>query len=122
LATPWSLTLISLGGKGSGRRTSRSSCLPVAQECGGGFTRTLARELGPAGILVNAVMPGITLTERIGAAGPEAFWRAREQASPIGRLPRPEKVVPTVAFLGPEPILPSPARLFEPEAGCRAKG
>jgi 3-oxoacyl-[acyl-carrier protein] reductase len=29
-----------------------------------GLTRSLARELGPAGILVNVVMPGPTLTER----------------------------------------------------------
>src|SRR5262249_61278070 len=41
-----------------------------------GLTRTLAKELGPDGILVNVVMPGLTLTERNAAELPAA---AREQ-------------------------------------------
>lgn len=64
-----------------------------------GLTRTLSKELGPAGILVNVVMPGVTLTERMAAALPAAVRQQREQASPIRRLLPPEEVVPTIVFL-----------------------
>ncbi len=64
-----------------------------------GLTRTLSLELGPAGILVNVVMPGLTLTEGMTARVPAAFLKARAKASPIGRLLGPEEVVPTIVFL-----------------------
>ncbi len=64
-----------------------------------GLVRTLTKELGPAGILVNAVLPSTTLTEHIEALLPAPARAAREQASPIRRLLTPEDVVPTVAFL-----------------------
>jgi 3-oxoacyl-[acyl-carrier protein] reductase len=64
-----------------------------------GFTRTLAKEIGPEGILVNIVMPGGTLTERIrDELTPE---RLHMQASslPIRRLPMPDEVARIVVFL-----------------------
>lgn len=67
-----------------------------------GLTRTLSKELGPAGILVNVVMPGLTLTERNRAGlgqRPELLAQL-EQASPIRRLLPPEEVVPAIVFLG----------------------
>jgi 3-oxoacyl-[acyl-carrier protein] reductase len=65
-----------------------------------GLTRTLCKELGPTGILVNVVIPGVTLTERMAATLPPAVRRHREQVSPIRRLLPPEEVVPTIVFLG----------------------
>jgi 3-oxoacyl-[acyl-carrier protein] reductase len=64
-----------------------------------GLTQTLAKELGPAGVLVNVVMPGPTMTERMRAHLPDDARRAREQATPIRRLLGPEEVAPTIAFL-----------------------
>ena len=64
-----------------------------------GLTRTLARELGPAGILVNVVMPGFTLTERNAGRIPDERRRQVEQASPIRRILPPEEVVPSIVFL-----------------------
>jgi 3-oxoacyl-[acyl-carrier protein] reductase len=64
-----------------------------------GLTRTLCKELGPAGILINVVMPGPTLTERMSAALPPTVKQQRAQASPIRRLLPPEEVVPTIVFL-----------------------
>jgi 3-oxoacyl-[acyl-carrier protein] reductase len=64
-----------------------------------GLTRTLSKELGPTGILVNVVMPGATLTERNVAALPAAVREQMEKASPIRRLLPPEEVVPTIVFL-----------------------
>jgi 3-oxoacyl-[acyl-carrier protein] reductase len=64
-----------------------------------GLTRTLAKELGPVGILVNVAMPGVTLTERMADALPPAIREQRASTSPIRRLLAPEEVVPTIAFL-----------------------
>ena len=64
-----------------------------------GLTRTLARELGPAGILTNVVMPGLTLTEQIREMVPAAEREELARQSPIRRLLTPEDVVPTIVFL-----------------------
>jgi 3-oxoacyl-[acyl-carrier protein] reductase len=64
-----------------------------------GLTRTLAKELGPAGILTNVVMPGLTLTERTLERLPATLREQIAQGSPIRRLLPPEEVVPTIVFL-----------------------
>lgn len=64
-----------------------------------GLTRTLSKELGPVGILVNVVMPGLTLTERNATNIPEAMRTQIAQSSPIRRLLGPDEVVPTIVFL-----------------------
>jgi hypothetical protein len=46
----------------------------------------ISKELGPAGILVNVVMPGATLTKRNVAVLPAAIREQMEKASPISRL------------------------------------
>ena len=65
-----------------------------------GLTRTLAVELGRAGILVNVVMPGLTLTEtnveRIAAEELASI----AATSPIGRLLRADEVAGPILFLG----------------------
>lgn len=65
-----------------------------------GLTRVLARELGPAGILSNVVMPGFTLTERNRDQFPQAMQAAVAQQTPTGRLTRPEDVAALIVFLG----------------------
>lgn len=64
-----------------------------------GIARTLARSLGPDGITVNCVAPGLTLTAAAQAAMPaEAFDRVRDRQA----LPRslvPADVAGVVAFL-----------------------
>lgn len=60
------------------------------------LTRSLARELAPKGVLVNAVSPGPILTERT----KDAPWlAAHEKASPIGRAAMPEDIAEVVLFL-----------------------
>jgi 3-oxoacyl-[acyl-carrier protein] reductase len=63
-----------------------------------GLTRSLARELGPANIVVNAVLPGFLATDM--SSSLES--RKREQIvrrTPLGRLGEAADVVPVVRFL-----------------------
>ena len=65
-----------------------------------GLTRTLALELGPSGILVNVVMPGLTLTENNIERFPTATLEPIAAATPLRRLLRAEEVATTIVFLG----------------------
>jgi NAD(P)-dependent dehydrogenase (short-subunit alcohol dehydrogenase family) len=65
-----------------------------------GFARCLARELGPQGILVNTVMPGLTRTERSTAEIPEHILRNVAEQTATQRLPVPVEVANAVVFLG----------------------
>jgi 3-oxoacyl-[acyl-carrier protein] reductase len=61
-------------------------------------TRTLAAELGPSGIRVNAVAPGLTQTEMAEMMDPRAATRMIE-SSAMGRSARPQEVADVVHFL-----------------------
>lgn len=63
-----------------------------------GLTRSAAKELGPAGIRVNAVAPGFIRTDLLGDLDAEGR-AARVAATPLGRLGEPEDVAEVVAFL-----------------------
>lgn len=66
-----------------------------------GFTRGLARDLGPSGITANIVHPGPTDTDMNPATAPEADVQRRAMAIP--RFSDPEEVANLVAWLaGPE--------------------
>jgi 3-oxoacyl-[acyl-carrier protein] reductase len=62
------------------------------------FTKALARELGPMGIRVNAVAPGLIDTAMIAAMKPEQVERIVNSAA-LGRIGRAEEVACAVAFL-----------------------
>lgn len=63
-----------------------------------GMTRSLARELGPRGIRVNAVAPGYLETDMSGSLGDEQRSQI-ERRTPLGRLGTVEDVVPVIEFL-----------------------
>ena len=74
-----------------------------------GLMKTLARELGPEGIRVNAVMPGYVMTDRVMHLAMDRARRSgksldeviREISSeiPLGRIAKPEEIGYVVAFL-----------------------
>jgi 3-oxoacyl-[acyl-carrier protein] reductase/meso-butanediol dehydrogenase/(S,S)-butanediol dehydrogenase/diacetyl reductase len=75
-----------------------------------GFTQSLAMELAPAGITVNAVCPSGVDSERLDYLGRRddgtydaevhaAEIRRRAALNPLGRLTKPEDVAEVVAFL-----------------------
>jgi 3-oxoacyl-[acyl-carrier protein] reductase len=64
-----------------------------------GLTKSLAREFGPAGIRVNAVAPGPTVTELSAGMLAGDGSRRREADLPAGRLGEPGDVADTVVFL-----------------------
>jgi 3-oxoacyl-[acyl-carrier protein] reductase len=66
-----------------------------------GLTRKLAQRLGPRGIRVNCVCPGIIETPRWRSAGePEPrFARRWRKMAPLGRFGRAEEVASLVLFL-----------------------
>ena len=64
-----------------------------------GLTRALAAELGPAGILVNAVSPGFVLTDLTRRSLSEAEIAALCGQIPCRRMADPAEIAELVAFL-----------------------
>jgi 3-oxoacyl-[acyl-carrier protein] reductase len=64
-----------------------------------GLTRSLFVELAPEGILINVVMAGLTLTDHAKASLSAASLEQAASNSPLRRLPTPEEVARTIAFL-----------------------
>ena len=71
---------------------------PVSKFAVNGFTVALARELGPKGIRVNAVAPGITETDMMKAVPKDIIQPMIDQI-PLHRLGKPEDIANAFAFL-----------------------
>jgi 3-oxoacyl-[acyl-carrier protein] reductase len=65
------------------------------------ITRSLAQELGPRKIRVNAVNPGVVETEGLHATGfaEGEFRQTTEAQTPLGRIGQPKDIAPAVVFL-----------------------
>ncbi len=62
------------------------------------LTKALAQELGPSGIRVNAVAPGVILTDMVSNVSPDTLESLR-QDTPIQRNGRPEDVARAMLYL-----------------------
>lgn len=65
------------------------------------ITKSLAKELGPRNIRVNAINPGMVETEGVRAAGfiESDFQKLFESQSPLGRIGQPDDIAPAAVFL-----------------------
>lgn len=63
-----------------------------------GFTRSLARELGPRNIRVNAIAPGFLATDMSSSLEERQLEQIRRR-TPLGRLGTVDDIVPVVGFL-----------------------
>lgn len=65
------------------------------------ITKVLAKELAPRNIRVNAVSPGLVITEGTQAAGIAGsdFEKGAIAGTPLGRAGQPEDIAPPVVFL-----------------------
>jgi 3-oxoacyl-[acyl-carrier protein] reductase len=64
-----------------------------------GLTRALAREFGPRGVRINAVAPGVTVTEMTTDLVDSEEGRRRLRDMPLGRFGRADEVADSVIFL-----------------------
>ena len=68
------------------------------------MTKALAKELGPSGIRVNCVAPGVILTDMCADIDPEILEELRQE-SPIGRHGTPDDVAASIEYLANAPFV-----------------
>ena len=85
-------SMVSITGQPSG------VAYPASKFAVNGITVSLARELGPKGIRVNAVAPGIIETDMMKAVPPSVIEPMIRKV-PLGRLGKPEDIANAFAFL-----------------------
>ena len=85
-------SMVSISGQPSG------FAYPASKFAVNGMTISLARELGPKGIRVNAVAPGITETDMMKAV-PKEVIEPMIQRIPLRRLGQPEDIANAFVFL-----------------------
>ena len=84
--------MVSLYGQASG------CSYPASKFAVNGLTKSLARELGPANIRVNAVAPGVIATDMV-ANLPEEVVERIASTIPFKRMGQPEDIANAFLFL-----------------------
>jgi NAD(P)-dependent dehydrogenase (short-subunit alcohol dehydrogenase family) len=93
--------IVNLASRSGAAGAAKASHYAAAKAGIVGLTRSLAKELGPSGILVNAVAPTTIVTERGGVPSvPPERQATMAKRVPLGRLAVPEDVARVVVWLG----------------------
>lgn len=67
-----------------------------------GLTKSVAKEAGPDGVTVNAVLPGLTRTPTIETYMADKYKAAIVAETPLGRIAEPAEIATVIAFLASE--------------------
>ena len=90
------VTVASAAGKRASAATMAYNAANFAQV---GMSQSMALDLGPHGINVNAVCPGLVDTSRLDPLGRGEKWHERASQAPIGRAGTPQEVAGLIAYL-----------------------
>src|SRR5437764_82651 len=90
----------------------------VADEVGALHRRTVAAEVGPRGITVNAIAPGLIDTPLLQRSGwPDSLTRALIAQNPIKRIGTPEDIAAACAYLVSEEASYVTGQVLSPNGG-----
>lgn len=81
-----------------------------------GFTKALAKELGPSHIRVNCVAPGVVATEMNAALSPEILEELREE-TPLEQIGTAEDIAAAIYFLASEQARFITGQVLAPNGG-----
>jgi 3-oxoacyl-[acyl-carrier protein] reductase len=94
-------TVINIGSTVSTLTPPASAVYTATKGAVDAVTRVLAKELGPSGIRVNSINPGMVETEGVHAAGiiGSDFQKQYQSQTPLGRIAQPDDIAPIAVFL-----------------------
>ncbi len=81
-----------------------------------GMTKALAKELGPSGIQVNCVAPGVIDTDMNGMLDDETIQCLKEE-TPLGTIGSPEDIAQTILFLASDNAKFITGQVISPNGG-----
>jgi NAD(P)-dependent dehydrogenase (short-subunit alcohol dehydrogenase family) len=83
------------------------------------LAKSVAQELGPAGVTANAIAPGLVDTPMLrGAQVPDAIFRSTVERSPVRRIGAPDDVAAAAAFLASEEAGWFTGQVMSPNGGA----
>jgi len=101
--------IVSVSSKAAFRPGARRATYAASKAAIVGFTKSLALDLAPHGITVNAVCPGPIRTSRAISTNRREYgddletgFRERSRAIPVGRFGSPDEVASMIAYLASE--------------------
>ena len=92
---------------------------PTSKFAVNGMTKSLARELAPSSIRVNAVAPGVTNTDMI-AGLPEAQLAPIVKTIPLGRIGEPSDIANAFLFLASDLASYVTGEILQVDGGARS--
>jgi 3-oxoacyl-[acyl-carrier protein] reductase len=94
-------SIVNIGSVAGTARLPNTSVYSATKAALDAITRSLAAELGPRKIRVNAINPGMVETEGVHAAGiaESDFRKQTEAQTPLGRIGQAQDIAPAAAFL-----------------------